>query len=146
MDNPYYEKLVNAALRFVSYRPRSEKELFDFLANKLVKWKISGDVLVSRVIARMGELGYVDDEKFARWWVDQRTSFRAKGNRLIELELTQKGVAREAIRMALEGRNSLEAARRAVGKKRFESPQKLYEYLARRGFDADTIKRVEYGQ
>lgn len=144
MDNPYYEKLINAALRFVSYRPRSEKEFRDFLDKKLAKWEISGEGLRERVIARMGELGYVDDEKFAQWWVTQRTSFRARGNRLIEFELIRKGVAKEAVRRALTGRNSLEAARRAIGKKRFETPQKLYAFLARRGFDADTISRVKY--
>lgn len=146
MDNPYYEKLVNAALRFISYRPRSEKELRDFLVKKLTRWKVSGGILVSKVVARMGELGYVDDEAFASWWVVQRTDFNAKGDRLIEMELHTKGLAKEAVRKALAGRDSLAAARRALGKKSFKEPGKLYAFLARRGFDADTIKKVQYGK
>jgi regulatory protein len=149
MDNPYYEKLVNSAIRFVSFRPRSEKELRDFLTKKLTKWAVSGEVLLEKVIARMGELGYVDDEKFAAWWVDQRTSFKPKGNRLIKMELSAKGVPVAIISSILASRGSeslVEAAKRAVGRKRFKTPQHFYNYLARRGFDADTISRVKYEQ
>ena len=101
MDNPYYERLVNAAIRYVSFRPRSEKELRDFLTKKLTKWKVSGDLLISKVIARMGELGYVDDAQFAAWWIDQRTAFKPKGNRLIKMELKAKGVSDSVIASAL---------------------------------------------
>lgn len=153
MDNPYYEKLVNAAIRFISFRPRSQKELSVFLNSKLTRWKVSGAGLIAKVIVRMEELGYVDDRKFAAWWVDQRTAFRPKGNRVIELELMRKGVPRAIIASILASRGSqslLDAAYRAVAKKLpiwaklppLERKKKLYDYLGRRGFDADTIARV----
>lgn len=144
MNNLYYDKLIGAALRFISYRPRSEKELRDFLTKKLTAWKVSGAGLINKVVARMGELGYVDDAKFAAWWVAQRTDLRPKGDRFIALELNRKGIARDAVTAALTGRNSLVAACKAIGRKRFATPQKLYEFLARRGFDDDTIKKVQY--
>jgi regulatory protein len=147
MDNPYYERLVNAAIRFVSFRPHSEKEMTDFLNKKLTRWKVSGAGLIAKVIGRMEELGYVDDEKFAQWWADQRTTFKPKGNRYIQMELKGKGVPDAVIASVLAPRGSQslqEAAKRAIGRKRFESRQKLYNYLLRRGFDADTIKRVKY--
>jgi regulatory protein len=147
MDNPYYEKLVNAAIRFVSFRPRSEKELRDFLTKKLTTWKVAGEVLLEKVIARMGELGYVDDEKFAAWWVDQRTTFKPKGNRVIKMELAAKGVSTAIISSILASRGSeslMAAAIQAIGRKRFKTPQHFYNYLARRGFDSDTISRVKY--
>lgn len=154
MDNLYYEKLVNAAIRFVSFRPRSEHELRDFLSKKLTKWKVSGDILKEKVIARMGELGYVDDEKFAQWWVGQRTAFKPKGNRLIKLELKGKGVSEATIASVLVPRGSaslLAAAKEAVAKKLplwarlpvLERKKKIYDYLGRRGFDSDTISRVQ---
>ena len=150
MDNPYYEKLMNAALRFVSYRPRSETELRDFLRKKLDTWKVSGTVLTDKVVTRMGELGYVDDRKFADWWVLQRTTFRPKGNRVIELELRQKGVSKAVISSILASRGSeslLTAARKAIAKKMpvwanlpyLARKKKLYDYLGRRGFNAETI-------
>ena len=154
MDNPYYELLVNAAIRYVSFRPRSVKELTDFLNKKLTRWKISGAGLLAKVIARMEELGYADDEKFAEWWVSQRTEFKPKGNRYIQMELRGKGVPDDVIASALALRGSvslLTAAKQAVAKKiplwaklpPLERKKKLYEYLARRGFDSNTISRVQ---
>jgi len=124
MDNPYYERLVNASLRFVSYRPRSEKEFTDFLTKKLNKWKVSGSVLIKKVIERMRELGYVDDRAFAVWWRDQRTDFKPKGKRFIALELTRKGISRDIIDEALrsqegdkKGFSEVEGAKKAIEKK-----------------------------
>jgi regulatory protein len=154
MDNPYYEKLVNAAIRFVSFRPRSQKELSDFLGKKLTRWKVSGAGLIAKVIGRMEELGYVDDVKFAEWWVDQRTAFKPKGNRYIQMELRGKGVPDAVIASVLASRGSvslLEAARQAIAKKMplwaklpsMERKKKIYEYLARRGFDSSTISKLQ---
>ncbi len=156
MDNPYYEILVNSALRFVSYRPRSEKELTDFLSKKLVKWKVSGSVLIQKVIKRMQELGYVDDSKFVSWWIDQRSEFRPKGKRLLTLELLRKGIPRQTIEEAFSGRsvetpfNELEGAQKAIKKKlvlwarlpTIEYKKKLYTFLAQRGFSSDTIEKI----
>lgn len=154
MDNPYYELLVNAAIRYVSYRPRSKKELTDFLNKKLTRWKVSGAGLLAKVLTRMTELGYTDDRKFAAWWVSQRTEFKPKGNRYIRVELRTKGLSDDVIASALASRGSvslLEAAKRAVAKKMplwaklppLARKKKLYDYLARRGFDSDTIRRVQ---
>ena len=153
MDNPYYELLVNAAIRFVSFRPRSEHEFREFLTKKLTKWKVTGHVLLDKVVARMEELGYADDEKFAVWWVDQRTAFKPKGNRFIKMELKAKGVSEAVIDSVLASRGSqslLEAARKAVEKKMslwvklpiFERKKKLYDYLGRRGFDFEIIRKL----
>ena len=153
MDNLYYERLVNAAIRFISYRPRSCKELSDFLDKKLTRWKVFGPGLRSKVIARMEELGYVDDVKFAEWWVDQRTTFKPKGNRYIQMELKGKGVPIAVIASALASRGSqslLAGARQAIARKEavwaklppLERKKKLYGYLGRRGFDSSTIERV----
>lgn len=157
MDSPYYEKLVNAALRFVSYRPRSEKELIDFLLKKLQRWKVAGTVLVKKVVERMRELGYVDDEKFAAWWRDQRVDFKPKGKRFIALELTRKGIQREIIESTLSTRqeniepfNELTGAQKVIRKKLvlwaklplIEQKKKTYTFLAQRGFSSETIEKI----
>jgi len=157
MDNPYYERLVNASLRFVSYRPRSEKEFTDFLSKKLNTWKVSGDVLIKKVIERMRELGYVDDRAFAIWWRDQRTDFKPKGRRFIALELARKGISREIIEDALSASedepgalNEVENAKKAIEKKLvlwshkpiIEQKKKMYTFLAQRGFSSDTIGKI----
>lgn len=137
MDNPYYERLVNAAIRFVSYRPRSEKEIRDFLTRKLTKWKVSGEVLLQNVITRMRELGYIDDEKFAQWWIEQRSTFRPKGKRLLEMELRAKGVS-----MKIDIDEGA-LAKRAIEKKRVHwDKKKLYGFLMRRGFSSSVVDDI----
>ena len=160
MENPYYEKLVNASLRFISFRPRSEKELSDFLSEKLKRWKVSGSVLIKKVIDRMRELGYVDDIAFAAWWRDQRVSFKPKGKRYIALELARKGISREIIEETLsksgdgeESFNELEGAKSAIKKKIvqwaklpiIEQKRKMYTFLAQRGFSSETIGKIVDG-
>ncbi len=157
MDNPYYEKLINAALRFVSYRPRSEKEFTDFLTKKLAKWKVSGSILIKKVIDRMRELGYVDDRVFASWWLDQRMTFKPAGRRLIAFELMRKGISRDIIDEAfLHQReekplfNEIDEAKKSIKKKivlwermpLIEQKKKLYTFLAQRGFSSDTIRKI----
>lgn len=157
MSEDLYEKLLNAAFRFVSYRPRSEKEIRDFLQKKLKSWKTYAPTMVDRVIARMAEYGHVDDAKFAQWWLTQRANFRPKGSRVLALELKQHGVAREVVETVLAGQksdlgpyNELEAAHQAIKHKiaiwkaipSQERQKKVYGFLGRRGFSADTIRRI----
>lgn len=147
MDSLYYERLLNSALRFISYRPRSEKELRDFLSKKLTKWKVSGKLLLEKVVARMGELGYIDDDKFAEWWVEQRTKNKPKGKRIIKQELLRKGVDKELLEEHVSNRNEKLLAKKAVQKIAakiqklpvLEKKKKIFSYLSYRGFDSETI-------
>jgi regulatory protein len=149
MDNPYYERLVNASLRFVSYRPRSEKEFTDFLTKKLTKWKVSGGVLIKKVIQRMRELGYVDDRAFAVWWVMQRADFKPKGRRFVAMELTRKGISRDLIE-EVGGFDEFAGAKKAIEKKIvlwarkpvIEQKKKMYTFLTQRGFSSGTIGKI----
>jgi len=163
-EDTLYQKLLNAAFRFVSYRPRSSQEIRDFLTEKLTKWKTSGESILEKVLDRLQELSYLDDAKFAAWWIEQRQRFRPKGWRIIKEELRLKGISR-GILAELEaeisgrcnrGRDSIdhlsdrETARRALAKKLkfwqklpiLEQKKKIYAYLFRRGFDSDTIGSV----
>jgi regulatory protein len=155
MDNPYYERLVNAAIRFISFRPRSEKELTDFLTKKMQKWEVVGDPLLAKVVERMRELGYVDDQVFALWWIGQRSAFRPKGRRALVAELRGKGVSSEGIEIAFSQATSEEldeyaSARRLVEKKldrwtnlpQIEQQKKVYTLLAQRGFPSSLIQRI----
>lgn len=155
MDNPYYETLVNAAIRFVSYRPRSERELTDFLTKKLSKWKVSGSLLMQKVVDRMRELGYVDDRKFVSWWISQRTAFRPKGKRALVAELRAKGISPAVIDEVFsetlpEDFDEYESAKKSIGKKLvlwaempvIEQKKNVYTFLAARGFSSQITSRV----
>lgn len=161
MDTTVYEKLLAASIRFVSYRPRSEKEIRDFLKKKLKKWKVFGAAVVDKVIARLTELGYVDDAKFAAWWAEQRRTFKPKGIRLITQELMAKGISRELIEEVVCQFSSdrdqndkllgeVDMARRAAQKRlalwqklpSLARKRKIFDFLNRRGFTSDTVYRI----
>lgn len=141
------EHLINVAIRFVSFRPRSEKEFREFLKKKN---RIATDLEIIRVISRMRELGYVDDQKFALWWIDQRQQFKPKGERVLTAELRAKGISQDIIRDVLIGLDA-DALAIEVLEKKLRSWQKYtvvvqkkkaYDLLARRGFDYDLVSRV----
>jgi len=154
-ESDIYERLINASIRFVSYRPRSEKEIKDFLELKLKRSHTSALSVIKKVIDRMIELGYIDDVAFTKWWVDQRTGRKPKGERVIMEELTRKGIdaslIKELIPMIMRGDRSERALALSCTKKKvnilknkpiLEQKQKLSAYLLRRGFSSDTVWSV----
>jgi len=145
-------KLMEKALHFLSFRPRSERELRNRLRTKISKrLKISADRIIDDVLNRLKRLDYIDDIKFSQWWVEQRQTHSPRGARLIKSELYQKGIAQEIIDKVLledeEGEvgRALKAAKkklRSYDLKSRESRQKMGQYLARRGFDWEVIKET----
>lgn len=149
-----YEKLLGAAFHFLSFRERSEKEMREFLTKRVEKIDASL-TLVDRVLDRLCELQFVDDYKFASWWIEQRSGRKPKGTALIARELAQKGVAKDIIAEALSAQTTpesqFEAAKRAISPKLHSwerllpslvQKKKIYDYLGRRGFASNIISRV----
>src|SRR3989344_9126843 len=143
-----YEKFYNKTLRFLSYRPRSEKELRD----KLKKKKTSGEI-INKIILRLKENNFINDEEFVKWWIEQRTTFKPRSLRLIKMELKQKGIDAELIDSVIQNsefriQNDLELAKKLIEKKkekwrnltREKKFQKLSRFLASKGFNYDIIK------
>jgi len=144
VPNKFPTSTLDKALRFLSFRPRSEKEIRNHLKSKTQH-------ALETVIQKLKSLDYVNDEEFATWWVEQRQKHSPRGARLIKSELYQKGVSQEIIDKVLledeEGEvgRALEAAKkklRSYDLKSRESKQKMGQYLARRGFDWETIKET----
>jgi len=140
----FQEKLLVAAYRYLSYRPRSEKEVGDFLVRKGFS---AGEV--EDVTAYLGEQGYLNDDDFAHWWLEQRIQFRPRGCRLLRQELIQKGVSQEIIDQVLAKVDEKELIRRLINQKRFRAwdesdrgREKLIAYLGRRGFSWPVILEV----
>lgn len=156
-----FEKFYNKALRFLSFRPRSEKEIRDYLIRHSGKPKVhpesdSGSstrmTVINRIIAKLKEQKFVNDEEFAKWWIEQRTNFKPRSLRLIKMELKQKGIDEELVQGSIlrlrSGQSDLEMAKKLVQKRlqkyknlpRQEIYQKLGRVLAQKGFSWDTIK------
>lgn len=152
-----FEKFYNSALRFLSYRPRSEKEIRE----KLQKKKALPEIIES-VVKKLREQKFLNDEEFTRWWIESRLRFKLRSINIIKRELLQKGVNRELIDTQISNfsprseagkfqiSNELENAQKLIEKKikqyehfsKREIYQKLGSFLARRGFDFETIKKA----
>ncbi|MBI1919250.1 RecX family transcriptional regulator [Candidatus Microgenomates bacterium] len=144
-----FQKFYDRALRFLSYRPRSEKEIADFLAKKKVT-----PVVVAKILKKLKEQNLVNDREFTKWWVEQRTKFRPRGLRVIKMELKQKGIKPELIEKIISNDQFLisnkEAVKKLIIKKitnykglpKRELYHKLSQFLLRRGFDWDTVKNA----
>ncbi len=133
------------ALRYLDYRPRSRAEL----RKNLEKHAIPGDV-INDVFKRLERSGLVNDERFAKDWVENRSEFRPRSRRALAFELHQRGLDDSAIEKALEGLNEEALAYQAAAKqaRRFAGLQlrdfnnKLGSFLSRRGFSYEVIKHV----
>jgi regulatory protein len=139
------EKAWQKALHFLSFRPRSAREI----RQHLLKREIPAE-LVEETLVRLEKSGLVNDQDFARLWVENRSEFHPRSRRMLTMELRRKGVNDEAIQPALEnldeGSLALEAARRHArrleGKPWQEFLQKLAGFLQRRGFSYDVVSPV----
>jgi regulatory protein len=145
-----FEKHFNGAIKFLSFRPRSEKEMRDFL-----KRKKTPDDILEKIITVLKEKKFLNDKDFTRLWVSQRTTLRPKSKGVIKMELLQKGIDPEIIDAALTGEDGdgvsdLDQATKLVMSRlsRYKSfpkqeiYQKLGGFLARRGFRWETIKKA----
>lgn len=155
-----FGKLYQRALEYALLRPHSQKELRDYLKKKTlsrtirVKNKKTGEYqtklkegfdasLVEPVLARLIERGYVDDERFARLWVENRSVRKGVSQKKLRLELQAKGVAKDIIENCLsEGvRNEQEELAKVIARKgkKYPDEQKLIQYLLRQGFNYSDI-------
>jgi len=132
-----FHRCLNAAFRYLGYRPRSEAELRE----RLKRRGFDGDN-VEAVLARLREQGLVNDLAFAEFWKDNRQSFRPRSRSLTALELRQKGVANDIINQVVAVVDDEESAYRAARSRAQSLPgadykdfrHRLGEYLKRRGF------------
>jgi regulatory protein len=140
-----YQRCLNAAIRFLGYRPRSESEV----RQRLLKRGFGSDV-TEKALARLKEQGLVDDVAFARFWKDNRESFSPRSRRLTGLELRRKGLAGDVIEAVIGEIDETDSAYRAALVKARRLPLSDYQlfrrrlgaYLGRRGFSYDIIKET----
>lgn len=85
-----------AAVIFLGYRDRSEKELRDKLRSKEY-----GEGVINEVMQRLESCGYVDDRDFAREVLASQ-QIKGKGRRAAQVKLRQLGVADEIVEEALQ--------------------------------------------
>jgi regulatory protein len=142
-------RCFDAAYHYLSYRPRSEAEMRERLQRRGFPKEH-----IEMTLGKLKEQGLLNDMSFARFWAENRATFRPRSRGLTRSELRKKGVAEEVISQAVGGIDEAESAYRAAIIKarrlsRLDYPefrQRLGEFLRRRGFTyniiSQTIRRV----
>lgn len=137
------DKAFGLSLAYVSRRMRSKGELADYFRRKQY-----APELAEQIVAKLENLGLVDDKVFAQRWVENRRMLRGSSTKKLLLELRQKKIADDIIRTVLaeDETDEPQMLRELVAKKRrqtrYKDNKKLMTYLAGQGFRYDDIKIV----
>jgi regulatory protein len=142
-----FQKSLDKLLRFAMVRPRSEKEIRDYFRRKKVH-----ESLHEKLFEKLKHFELIDDEKFAKWWMEQRQNFKPKPKRILIQELRIKGINKGIIDEVLgeEIVDEEKMAKELLEKKAYkwkglparEARQKISQYLAGKGFGWDIIGKV----
>jgi regulatory protein len=144
-DSNPLQDCLDAAYYYLSYRPRSEGEIRQWLRKR----GFSNDV-AEKTIGKLREQNLSDDLAFAQFWKENRLSFRPKSKRVIKRELRDKKIDAEIIEQVTKDIDDEEIAYK-LGSSRLPSLahldypdfyRRLSSYLAYRGFSYEVIKRT----
>jgi len=135
---------MGRALNLLGYRARSEAEIRDRLGRYGYV-----EQTIELVVCRLGELGYLDDEEFAR--LQAREKARRYGPRRVSVELRKSGLGEALVREVVEeefaGRSEVGEARSAAAR-RYNTrgsdaeARRVYGFLVRRGYSAEVCAQV----
>ncbi len=137
-----YHKAFKRCMDYIAYRPRSLHEI----RTRLSDLKVTGDV-AERIEARLKDLGYINDEEFARQWVESRVRSKGYGPMRLQNELRKKGIASDLAKKAVDEACPAEVVESQLEQqmnqalKRYRNErddqkkrQKIVGFLNRRGF------------
>lgn len=144
-------KLMEKMYRWFSLRQHSEKEVRDYFRIKR-KVEIS-QLVIDALVETLKKKELINDLEFAQAWVEARRKSKQKGIRALKAELFQKGVDKVIIEEVLEQKTTdseEDLAIKALEKKMknweqlsaLEFKQKAYEFLLRRGFEYEVVKKI----
>jgi len=150
-----YEKLITYALKIISKKRYTVSEIDKKLRKMIVKYELEVEdenEIVERVIVRLRELNYLNDEKYVADFISDRVTFRPRGKYLIKNELRKKGIPKEILELTFQKTNIdeesmiLELLRKRMPKWTdlpvFKQKIKAYQYLSSRGFEKDNIYKA----
>jgi regulatory protein len=141
----HLQRCLNAAIHYLSYRPRSEAEL-----RARLRQRGFPDDTRETVIAKLKTRGLGDDMAFAQFWKDNRETFNPRSRWLTRMELRRKGIADDIINQVVDTIDDEQSAYQAALRKVHHLPQSDYPdfyrrlggFLKRRGFDYEVINQT----
>ena len=137
-------KCYNFALRYLALRPRSIKEVQDYLRRKDFK-----EDDINSVIVKLSKNNYLNDQDFALLWVQNRMRLNPKSITILRAELLKKGISKDiasSVLSTISQTDQLESVIKIIQSKahqsRYQQKQKMIEYLARKGYNYGLIKEA----
>ncbi len=146
-----FGKLYARALEYCLSRPHSKREVADYLYRKTIPRRDKNGklqtgysaLLADRVLERLEAKKYIDEQKFAQFWVDNRFTKKGISNRRLKLELMKKGIDQSIIEQVLSQskRDDINELSKVIAKKinHYPDQKKLINYLVRQGFSYDDV-------
>src|SRR5687767_4932679 len=147
------ERTMNRAVKLLAAKPRSVGELRERLLEK--NW--TNDEIVSGVLEKLKEYGYLDDAKYAADLALSKLRQKPQGKRRLQQAMSRKKLDRETLDAAIDTaftkmpENQLidlaiEKRLRVKGKPGTrEDTKKFYDHLLRQGFSFDLIRQKMSG-
>lgn len=150
------------ALNYLSFRPRSVKEMTDYLT-KLELEDAPNQIpeeIIQRTLDKLKQQNYLDDKLFASSYIRTKATINLSGPRNLRFELEQKGVHPYDIEdglieypISLQEDNIIHLANKFIASKKHrmssnQLTQKLVQHLIRKGYDRDifypVIEKLDY--
>ena len=139
-----FGKLYQRALEWVLVRPRSEKEAYDYLYKKVYEKKLDKNY-INNILEKLKDRKYLDDFKFAEWYVENRFVKKGVSVRRLKMELMKKGIEKSIIEEILSAsdRNDKDEILKIIAIKRAKyDDEKLIAYLCRQGFSFELASEL----
>lgn len=144
----HVDKYYASALFYLQYRSRSEREIREYL-----KRKKASEEVVEHIVSKLKEQKFLDDEAFAKMWIESRIRSKPRSQRLLKIELRRKGIHEDIIDLVFDNTEGEVVGDTALAKKLAEKKIRRYTHLpreeiyvklgsllARHGFNWETIK------
>ena len=137
------------AIRFLNYKQRTEKEVH----GKLKSHKLSEES-INKIMIFLKEFKFVNDENYAKLFVESKKILKPEGRRTVRMKLAQKGINKELSERSVSENYSEEEEfikakelfdkyrKKVRGKNEADKKQKCYRFLLSKGFSYDLIRDV----
>jgi regulatory protein len=147
-----FEHLLAASYAYLAEQKAmlllNRSEQCRFLLSQKLRKKNFDDLACAKALDYLEETGLLDDSRYARAWLNERSGKKSEGRKRLEAELSKRGISHNVIQNALDSFFALhdedEACRAAYEKslRLKKPPEQIRAYLQRQGFTFAQIKRV----
>lgn len=147
------EKVLAKVLNFLSYRPRSQREITNRMKKYTSHLELHKSTIEKEITNYLINHDLINDLSFAKWFITQRMRHRPRSQRRLMSELYAKGISNEIAVQAIQDSafDELNELQKVLKKKlknqklRPANKQKIINYLLRQGFSYHDITQSLQG-